>query len=121
MTLITQSRLEIFVSCLIVVLIIHIYGYIKDSSYDPFKVPLLNKPFDFVDGWSLTHTMFYFVLAFMYPKEYILIFMIGVIWECMECTYSYMRSDGWWIGRWQDILMNAIGIAFGLMLRNSIS
>lgn len=83
----------------------------------------------FVDGWGITHFAFYMALAFFYPQHLITIFLLGVLWELLEsffkehpfyiskCEYKLNtdREDNgrFWYGRWQDIVMNSLGMAAG--------
>ena len=91
----------------------------------------------FLDGWGITHFMFYGVLAYMFPDKRSLMFIagLGVAWEIIEvifkehpfylsdCKYPPQTDadgDGWWYGRWEDIIMNSLGMATGYIIRKKL-
>lgn len=118
-------------------LAIVIYGTIRckvPNFKDPLTTKLAPPPWDkFFDGWGLSHFAFFGLLAYMYPKPQYLVFIaiVGVLWEIIEsifhdhpfylskCNYKLDtdNADGWWYGRWQDIVMNTTGMLTGLLLR----
>jgi hypothetical protein len=123
----------IFILC---VLSIVVYGSFRCSVKDfkdPFAKSFVKEPFDrFLDGWGILHFIFYAVLAYMYPKMNTLIFIWlgGVLWELIEsifkdhpfyiskCNYVIDTDKGsWWYGRWQDIVMNTLGMVCGYYIR----
>lgn len=120
--------------CVLTVLAIVIYGTFRCKTpdfVDPLTYSLAPPPWDkFVDGWGILHLFFYMILAYVYPQKWLLIFLLGLAWEILEsyfydhpfyiskCNYQLSTDDvaGWWYGRWQDIVMNSIGIFVGYML-----
>lgn len=93
-----------------------------------------------LDGWGVLHFFFYMWLTYLFPKQFVLIFVLGVAWELLEslmkdhpfylttCKASIDTDHGqkektqWWYGRWQDIVMNTAGMVLGYYLsRCSIS
>jgi hypothetical protein len=74
--------------------------------------------------------------AILYPSEFMFILILGIGWEIVEslfhdrpfylkeCHYtlSDKQKSGWWYGRWEDIVMNILGMITGYylgMLRTS--
>jgi hypothetical protein len=119
--------------CALCVLAIVGYGTYRCKAtafQDPLTFALAPPPFDkYLDGWGISHFTFFLILAYFYPAQWWFIWIAGVVWEIFEysvkdhpfylsrCTYS-MDTDqgGWWYGRWQDIVMNSLGILCGLAL-----
>lgn len=110
------------------------YGTIRCNSAtfkDPLTQSVAPPPFDsFLDGWGISHLIFYGVLTFFYPdpRSMIFIWTIGIVWEivesffqdhpfylssCKNNGYEHDKGSGWWYGRWQDIVMNSIGMLMG--------
>lgn len=67
-----------------------------------------------IDGWTGLHLLFYGVLAFVFPRRWLLLFVLGVLWEAYE--YAISRRSEWWYARWQDIVTNSVGILLGVAL-----
>jgi hypothetical protein len=121
---------KIMTISIIVIMSIVAYGTYRCNSpefHDPLTNSVAGPPFDrYLDGWGITHFIFYGLLAYMFPKRIILIFLLGVAWEIIEvifkdhpfylseCKYEITTSHGgWWYGRWEDIVMNSLGILVG--------
>jgi hypothetical protein len=97
---------------------------------DPFTRSIIDvNPWNqFLDGWGLLHFWMYALLAFYFPSCWKEILFIGIIWEVIEslfkdhpfyltkCDIEFENRQGWWYGRWEDIVMNSLGVAFGLWL-----
>lgn len=52
--------------------------------------------------------------------------MIGVLWEFIEDFFSQLdlkycvgKDYKYWYSRYEDIIMNSLGIAFALIIKNS--
>jgi hypothetical protein len=122
------------------VLCIIIYGTYRCNTkhyIDPLTKTIgpvsLNR---FLDGWGISHFIFYGVLAYMFPDKKSLIFIaaLGVAWEIIEVIFKehpFYLSDckyppqtdsgaGWWYGRWEDIIMNSLGMLTGVILRHNL-
>lgn len=132
-----SSYLHISIICVVIMLSIIAYGTYRCNTKD-YVDPLtksigpvaLNR---FLDGWGITHFMFYGILAYMFPDKRSLIFIagLGVTWEIIEiifkehpfyladCKYPPQTDAGagWWYGRWEDIVMNSLGMLTGFALR----
>lgn len=128
-------HLYLIISSLCVCLIFT-YGNYRCSNKDTyFKDPLLTKlGLMDLDGWSLTHILFYLLLGYLFPDHFVPLMLMGVLWEIVEhfvlnhlkslnyhakCTNMLLPRDQenrWWFGRVSDIPMNALGFAIGYHL-----
>jgi len=127
---------NIIYACAACVAIIVAYGTYRCKTtgfVDPMTKSFFGPPLDlYLDGWGISHMTFFAILAYMFPKKKYLIFLfiLGVLWEIVEymakdhpfyiskCNYNIQtdKGEGWWYGRWQDIVMNTAGIALGSWL-----
>lgn len=98
------------------------------SFEDPFTQSVIEKyPWNrFIDGWGLLHFWFFMWLGYHYPNCWKEIVGVGVLWEVIESIFKdhpfYLTEcdvskGGWWYGRWEDIVMNSLGLCAGLALR----
>ena len=92
-----------------------------------FKDPVLSE---YTDLWALLHFILFFSMACLYPGRGWLLFGIGVLWELVEMyignqgDWNQMvfggcsdTADGnWWYGRYQDVIVNGLGILAGTYL-----
>ena len=101
-----------------------------------FKDPLTQSPVGdlhflhpFLDGWACLHFWFFAFLTYLCPHLWGLIIFIGIIWELIEMLFKerpfYLlecnielsdKKDGWWYGRWQDLISNSLGMILGYYL-----
>ena len=120
---------------LIPLLFIFPYGKFRCNNKN-FKDPLENKILFELDGWSMTHYLFFMLVGFIYPQKFIITMIIGIIWELFEHFYGKNRpgwlggygdcnnlatdkiSGNWWYGKWSDILCNSAGFITGAFLKN---
>ncbi len=130
-----QSLLRMGLYLFICVFAIVLYGTYRCRSpqfEDPFTHSVvgdhpLNK---YIDGWGLLHFWFFTTLAYWLPNCWAWLIVAGVLWEVVEMMFRehpfYFtkcdaaveeNKDGWWYGRWQDLVMNALGVWCGLALR----
>jgi hypothetical protein len=122
--------LLIGLTCVLVIVLYGTYRCKKTDFQDPLTKSFVPPPFDkYLDGWGISHFMFFALLGFLYPQKALLAFSftLGVIWELIEysakdhpfyiskCNYTNLSNDGgsWWYGRWQDIVMNTLGLIAG--------
>ena len=69
-------------------------------------------------------------MTFIYPNQWHFIFLIGVVWEIIEIILSYIpifkcyllnygrgQVTEWWYARFEDIIMNWLGIIIGYYLK----
>lgn len=133
--------IQVIIYCIIVALIIMMYGTYRcrNSNYkDPLTKSIAGDNEElskFIDGWGLIHFWFYALLFFKFPKAWYAIIIIGITWEIIESSLKdrpfYLaeckadlsdHSAGWWYGRWQDVVMNSLGMLTGyLMLKGGIT
>ncbi len=128
---------KIMIMCIMCMLFIVAYGTYRCKT-SSFKDPLtksfgpssLNK---YLDGWGISHFLFYGTLAYLFPRKMQLVFIacLGIAWEIIESIFKehpFYFSDckyviptdkdiGWWYGRWEDIVMNSLGMLTGVFLR----
>lgn len=113
----------VFTICISLILI---YGYIKCryKIEDPIKTKIIYD----IDIWALLHILIFFILTLLFPNQYILLFILGIIWEITEhllnLYFEYINIKcftQWWYFRYVDILYNLIGIILAKILLNIIS
>jgi hypothetical protein len=121
-------------------LYICVNGYYKCNKKNDFyiKYDILSKNYNFtnnkildnyLDGLALSHLILYFILAYIYPSEWIFLIIIGILWELIEYILSvkYLNYecplDGdnekyntWWYSQYEDVIMNMLGIASAFLL-----
>lgn len=124
-----NEYVNILFVCAIIVFGIVAYGTFRckhQNFKDPLTVSFLGPPWDnFLDGWGLLHFGFFALLGYMFPSKLWFSFCLGVAWEMFEygvkdrpfyiskCDYDTDGGKTWWYGRWQDIIMNSLGLAAG--------
>jgi len=133
-----KPYLQISLIYLICVFIIVAYGTFrcKTTSFtDPLTFTIAPPPLDkYLDGWGISHLLFFALLGYLYPQYIWFSFVLGVLWELLEysfkshpfylsgCKYNMTthKGEGWWYGRWQDIVMNSIGLLCGYAIAKRI-
>lgn len=131
-----NAYLQITLICVLTVLAIVLYGTYRcqrPDFHDPLTQRLIPPPFDrYTDGWAFLHFAFYGILAYFFPSipHLLFIWSVGVLWEIVEsifhdhpfylskCHYTLGTDQeaGWWYGRYEDIIMNTLGMALGWFL-----
>lgn len=132
------GSLDVYIYFGVIVLMLIIYtayllilfGKACASSGDILNKVLCKLPvFGDFGGWSLTHVICYYIAGFLFPEQWVLIFIIGVAWEFFEVilgdiiTYFMgapgkeygLYGDKWMDGRLSDIWYNTIGLALGYL------
>jgi len=130
----SKEYLQIAFLCAACIALIVLYGSFRchhPDFTDPLTKSMWGAPWDrFVDGWGISHFGFFTMLGFLFPLHWILLWFLGVAWEIVEfsmkdhpfylsdCQVKLQTDEGspWWYGRWQDIVMNSLGIATGVGL-----
>ena len=122
--------------CFVCASLIIVYGTIRckiPGFSDPLTFAPVPAPWNrFLDGWGIAHFLFYGMLGYLYPSRWLFITICGVAWELIEtvfkdhpfylskCNYSTDSKQageaGWWYGRWEDIIMNTMGMVLGIAL-----
>lgn len=116
-------------------LIIFIYGNYRCNNPE-YRDHLMKKLgyFD-LDGWSISHFLFFLFLSYKFPNEKYFIGLLGILWEFFEhylgkkrpgwlggfgdCATTDPNIDEWWYGRISDIIVNTFGIIVGSTLLNN--
>lgn len=131
---------SILLISLICVTTIVVYGTFRckhTAFVDPLTYSFAPPPFDrYLDGWGLTHLLFYGMLGYLYPDPHLVgfCFVLGVLWEVVEyslkdkqvyvskCKYrvNAKNQSGWWYGRYQDIVMNTFGLLAGVAIAKKL-
>tara|TARA_B100001094_G_C18192832_1_gene808465 strand:+ start:681 stop:1106 length:426 start_codon:yes stop_codon:yes gene_type:complete len=138
------NKNQLFISYFIIsVLLIFIYGFYRCKS--PEKKDILEKEYILnLDGWSLTHLIFFSIVAYNFPtKKYLIAsFILGIIWELGELILSWVTINNrlgswslfdckklntdkndegvWWYAKESDIFMNLLGLIIGYSLHKYI-
>jgi hypothetical protein len=133
-----NNHIKIIIINIIVSFSIAVYGTFRCNTTS-FKDPLTTCVADnkevcqFLDGWGILHFFYFMVLGYFFPQNLTTIFVMGVLWEMIEsysadhpfylskCKYVITTDDkkGWWYGRWQDVVMNTLGMFCGYYLANA--
>lgn len=130
-----NDNLKIVLINFVVSFMIAVYGTYrcKTTSYqDPYTFCLVGKgPLcNFLDGWGVMHFIYFMLLGYSFPHNLPTVFWMGVLWEAIEsysrdhpfylseCKYSIGtdKQSGWWYGRWEDVVMNTLGMLCGYFL-----
>jgi hypothetical protein len=117
-----------FIAVIIHISIILRYYYDK---YQYFDIDFLsfNKQNSLIfNGWALSHLILYIIIGYFFPNEYLFVFIIGLIWEIYEFSYSYLdickniyttllkTNKMYIVGNQYDPLINMIGYFIGCQL-----
>jgi len=121
-------------------IIVFFYGWYRCKNIkghrDLLEFSLFKNSKDYgVDGWLLSHYVFFVVLGYLFPNTLRISFLAGLSWEIFEwyCgTYkpkclegigfcespSGAKNNGkvWWYWKWQDPVVNLLGFIMGKYL-----
>ena len=115
---------------LVPITLIGLYGKYRCNNktfIDPLQKPIIGD----LDGWSMTHIIFYTTMGYNFSNAFVLTMTIGIIWELYEHISGINRSTwlggcneitthkgrgAWWYAKWSDILCNASGFLLGKYL-----
>lgn len=127
---------------IVVVLVIILYGYFlrKTKTQDVLAKQIFHHPIcQEIDGWSISHLLFFGLLGFLYPGHYLQFLVIGIFWEVIESVLgqnqielsgkrlqlvgeqdeegnSTGKDDAYWYGKESDIVMDILGYCIGSAL-----
>lgn len=127
---------------IIVVLFIILYGYFlrRTRARDVLATPIFDHPIcQKIDGWSITHLVFFGILGILYPGNHLQFFAIGVLWEIVETGLGQNnisvsghrlqligeqdddgnttgKEDAYWYGKESDLVMDFAGYCVGSAL-----
>ena len=125
-----------YISFIIPVVLIGTYGKYRCNN-KTFKDPLEKQIIFGLDGWSVTHFVFFMIMGYLYPNTIIQTTSLGIIWELFEHLYGKHRpgwlggygdcndlatdkeGGNWWYGKWTDIVCNMAGFLIGRGLGGS--
>ncbi len=142
-----RKVVAILVILLVLMLLIGIYGmtimtffpkkmvYKDFMNYKIFTLPGSNC----CSLWPISHLVLYLILGFIFPDCWLLLFIVGALWEAMEVVGGKIPilnpqrkfkegygddpdveySNGWWAGSFKDVIFNTIGLAMGVLLRKA--
>ena len=132
-----NNNYKVLISCIVCFVIISLYGSYRCKN-PKFHDPLMNKLgiLD-LDGWSITHFVFFLSLGYFFPDTIVLSMSLGIGWELFEQLIGKARPGmlggfgdcvttdpgihgSWWFGRLSDIVMNASGFLLGMYISNTI-
>lgn len=134
-----NNHLKIILIDCTVSFLIAVYGIFRCNSTlfkDPLTKCISGKRFcQFLDGWGILHFFYFMLLGYCFPQNLTTIFLMGILWEIVEsysadhpfylkqCKYTITTDDGkgWWYGRWQDIVMNTLGMFCGYFIAQTYS
>jgi len=128
--------------CLVIILCYFIYltgGNVTNADHsadaaenDVMNVTVFTVFKEAINGWSISHIMFYIGAGFLFPNCWKMFIILGILWELLECIVGTMYKSGltesseinndkayqvFWEGRWSDLVMNTIGFIIGFILR----
>ena len=131
--------LAILIPIMIFICILGFYKCIKHNKHY-IKYDILSKNYNFtsikildnyLNGWGISHFILYFILAYIYPSEWIFILVCSILWEILEyilsfsvfnyeCKYNNtdVKYNNWWYAQYEDIVMNILGISLALLIRH---
>ena len=142
MIIYNNERVIILAILIPIMLFIFIKGFYKCKKNNEFyiKYDILSKNYNFtslkifdnyLDGWAISHFILYFILAYIYPSEWIFILLCGILWEILEYIFSFpffnydckynntdVKYNNWWYAQYEDIVMNILGISLALLIRH---
>lgn len=109
---------------------------------DPLHPNLFNNNIN-INSWSVTHFIVFTIAGYYYHKYIFLLMVLGIIWELTEVMLSFItkiyftdinikmllknkrninnsNNFNWWYGRYEDIIVNFIGLMTGKYLLRKI-
>ena len=141
-----DTRVPCVVFYIVCVLLIVVYGIFlrRTKTRDPLARRLFHHPVcQDIDGWSISHLLFFGLLGAFFPGHYLQFLLIGIGWEVVETGLGQNRlevsgkrlqliggqdadglsndadatcdddSSAYWYGKESDIIMDMLGYALG--------
>jgi hypothetical protein len=125
-----HTNIYFYLTYIIVVVVIFGYGsyHCSFTKKDGLQYKLFNhKLLSNIDGWCCTHFVLFSIMGYVFPHSIRLSFLFSVIWELFEYYNEKYKPDItqnatncntiWWYARWEDIVINSIGLFIGRTLR----
>ena len=124
---------------IVAILLIVVYGFIIRTAKccDALGKEFFHHPIcQNIDGWSVTHLLFFGLLGVMYPGNHLQFILVGAGWEVVETVLGQNKlgttghriqligeqdsagnstgnNDAYWYGKESDIVVDAIGYCLG--------
>ena len=122
-------------------IIVFFYGWYRCSHIkehkDILEFSLLKNSKKYgVDGWLLSHYLFFVMMGFIYPNTLRISVIMGLLWEafewycgvykpkclegigfCKSPSGAKKRGKVWWYWKWQDPIANTLGFITGKYIR----
>lgn len=120
----------------------------RDNIQLALKQPIIDLPGTTVDWWSVSHFLLFAIFGFIMPGRVFTLIGLGIGWELIEDYLSSDHStqlsdcreptvinskgeivrkfwcngiqDGYWYGKWDDIVFNTFGYICGQRLRELV-
>lgn len=123
----------------VVVLAIIVYGYLlrRFKQRDFLATEIYSHPLcENIDGWSVTHLLFFGLLGVLYPGRPLQFLSVGILWEVIETALGQNKlevsgkrlqligdqdadgtptgnDDSYWYGKSSDIVVDILGYCIG--------
>lgn len=127
---------------ILAVMFIILYGFFlrRTKTRDVLAKQIYHHPIcQEIDGWSITHLVFFGILGFLYPGQHLQFLVVGVLWEIIETGLGQNKlevsgkrlqligeqdsegnptgkEDAYWYGKESDIVMDVTGYTIGSFL-----
>lgn len=122
-------------------IIVFFYGWYRckhiNNHKDLLEFSLLNNSNKYgVDGWLLSHYLFFVMMGFIFPNTLRISVIMGLLWEifewycgvykpkflegvgfCKSPSGSRGRGKVWWYWKWQDPIANTLGFITGKYMK----
>ena len=132
---------DVYIYFSIIIILMIIYGVALYSIYGKDNIidnEILNteitkmEVFGNFGGWSISHIIVFYLAGFLFPEQWVLIFVLGVLWEFVEVVLGELfvkimgksensgnrkvvYGDKWMDGNLNDIWYNTIGLFLGYL------
>jgi len=133
---VTVPCMALYIVCVIVIVA---YGYFirQAEVQDHLARRIFHHPVcQDIDGWSVTHFLFFGLLGVFFPDHHLQFFLVGAGWEAVETVLGQNRlevsgrrlqlvgdqdeegkptgkDDAYWYGKESDIVVDALGYCIG--------
>lgn len=124
---------------IVVVLAIVVYGWIlrRTETKDRLATRIYHHPIlQDIDGWSITHFLFFGCLGVLFPGQYLQFLLVGIGWEVIETVLGQNqlevsgkrlqligdqddegkptgKNDAYWYGKSSDIIVDILAYTLG--------